>query len=268
MGKGAPAAWSSCCGAGPPLRRDVNGARGPTIVDNDRGHNERTHRGHRKYNRTDRGAGAGTYRFERSMCSPDLSDDDDESESLGDSALCISRPVTIEAEVAGSVVLDAGASSRGTSNRRRVFYIESDGVVLAGLNITGGNPYYDTYGDRTRKGGGIYIAPSGRTDISPSGGQVEYETSSASTQSSASLAVYSLLAFAALATSRNPPALAASLAPAALAISSHASAAGAVHVGVALRSCDVSTNRAGEVAVCLPSAIALPDGTSRAPLFG
>ena len=50
------------------------------------------------------------------------------------SVLCINRAVTIEAAVPGSVVL------KGTSsNRRRVFYIQSSGVAtLIGLNITGG----------------------------------------------------------------------------------------------------------------------------------
>ena len=48
------------------------------------------------------------------------------------SALCISREVTIEAEVAGSVVFDGMGA-------RRVFRIESGGTAeLIGLNITGG----------------------------------------------------------------------------------------------------------------------------------
>jgi hypothetical protein len=52
--------------------------------------------------------------------------------------LSVTRSVVIEAEVAGSVVLDAQASS---SSRRRVLYINpgSLGVVqLIGLNITRG----------------------------------------------------------------------------------------------------------------------------------
>ena len=52
--------------------------------------------------------------------------------------LTVTRSVVIEAEVAGSVVLDAQASS---SSRRRVLYINpgSLGVVqLIGLNITRG----------------------------------------------------------------------------------------------------------------------------------
>jgi len=52
--------------------------------------------------------------------------------------LSVTRSVVIEAAVAGSVVLDARASS---SSRRRVLFINpgSSGVVqLIGLNITGG----------------------------------------------------------------------------------------------------------------------------------
>ena len=49
-----------------------------------------------------------------------------------DSALCINRAVTIEAEMPGSVVLDA-------KKGRRVFYIQPGGAAeLIGLNITGG----------------------------------------------------------------------------------------------------------------------------------
>ena len=65
---------------------------------------------------------AGRYEFSSSMCSS--------------SALCINRAVIIEAEVAGSVVLDANGAH---SNNRRVVEIQSSGVVaLIGLNITGG----------------------------------------------------------------------------------------------------------------------------------
>ena len=64
---------------------------------------------------------AGTYEFANRMCS-----------DQGGSALCINRHVTIEAEVAGSVVLDA----MGT---RRAIYVSSDGrAELVGLHITGG----------------------------------------------------------------------------------------------------------------------------------
>ena len=66
---------------------------------------------------------AGTYEFANDMCS-------DQYE--GGSALCIDRPVTIEAEVAGSVVLDAKGA-------RRVIYVAAAGrAELVGLNITGG----------------------------------------------------------------------------------------------------------------------------------
>ena len=66
---------------------------------------------------------AGIYEFADSMCS---------DTNVGDSALCINRTVTIEAEVAGSVVLDA----KGT---KRVITVLSGAVAkLVGLNITGG----------------------------------------------------------------------------------------------------------------------------------
>ena len=64
---------------------------------------------------------AGTYEFDGSMCT-----------DQGGSALCIDRNVTIEAEVAGSVVLDAKGA-------RRVIYVSTAGrAELIGLNITGG----------------------------------------------------------------------------------------------------------------------------------
>ena len=65
---------------------------------------------------------AGTYEFADNMCS-----------DRGGSALCIDRSVTIEAEVAGSVVLDAKGA-------RRVIHV-SPGVTaeLIGLIITGGS---------------------------------------------------------------------------------------------------------------------------------
>ena len=63
----------------------------------------------------------GTYEFDDEMC-------DDQ----GSSALCINRNVTIEAEVTGSVVLDAKGA-------RRVMYVSPAGrAELIGLNITGG----------------------------------------------------------------------------------------------------------------------------------
>jgi len=61
---------------------------------------------------------AGTYDFTSDMCTY--------------SAICIDRAVTIEAQVPGSVVLDAKGG-------RRVFYIEDGGTAeLIGLDITGG----------------------------------------------------------------------------------------------------------------------------------
>ena len=64
---------------------------------------------------------AGTYEFDNDMCSNE-----------GGSALCIDRDVTIEAEVAGTVVLNAKGA-------RRVIYVAAAGrAELVGLNITGG----------------------------------------------------------------------------------------------------------------------------------
>ena len=65
---------------------------------------------------------AGTYELDSDMCDT--------------SAICIDRAVTIEAEVPGSVVLDAKGSA---STNRRVFNVQSSGAAeLIGLNITGG----------------------------------------------------------------------------------------------------------------------------------
>ena len=65
---------------------------------------------------------AGTYEFADSMCPNE-----------GGSALCIDRHVAIEAEVAGSVVLDAKGA-------RRVIYVSTAGrAELVGLSITGGS---------------------------------------------------------------------------------------------------------------------------------
>ena len=62
---------------------------------------------------------AGTYELTSDMCSG--------------SAVCIDRALTIEAQVPGSVVLDA-------KRRRQVFEIQSSGTAeLIGLNITGGS---------------------------------------------------------------------------------------------------------------------------------
>ena len=65
---------------------------------------------------------AGTYEFDDDMCL-----------DQGGSALCIGHNVTIEAEVAGSVVLDAKGA-------RRVIYVSTTAgrTELVGLNITGG----------------------------------------------------------------------------------------------------------------------------------
>ena len=64
---------------------------------------------------------AGTYYLTSDMCT-----------ARGESAVCIDRALTIEAEVPGAVVLNAMGG-------RRVFEIQSGGTVeLIGLNITGG----------------------------------------------------------------------------------------------------------------------------------
>ena len=71
---------------------------------------------------------AGTYEFADDMCS-----------DQGGSALCIDRNVIIEAEVAGSVVLDAKGA-------RRVIFVSTTGrAELVGLNITGGAAYYVSF---------------------------------------------------------------------------------------------------------------------------
>jgi hypothetical protein len=60
-----------------------------------------------------------------------------------ESAVCINRALTIEAEVPGAVVLKA------FNGRRRVFDIQYGGTVeLIGLNITGG---------KARGGGGVVV---------------------------------------------------------------------------------------------------------------
>ena len=69
---------------------------------------------------------AGTYELTSDMC-------------LG-SALCISRAITIEAEVPGTVVFDT-KGSLPPYPARRPFLIQSGGTAtLIGLNITGGRP--------------------------------------------------------------------------------------------------------------------------------
>ena len=67
---------------------------------------------------------AGTYDFTSDMCTG--------------SAVCIDRALTIEAQVPGSVVLDA-KGAQASHGGRRVFEIKSGGMAgLIGLNITGG----------------------------------------------------------------------------------------------------------------------------------
>ena len=68
---------------------------------------------------------AGTYDF--------TSDFTSDMFGCAESAVCIDRALTIEAQVPGSVVLDAKGG-------RRVFNIQSSGTAeLIGLNITGGS---------------------------------------------------------------------------------------------------------------------------------
>ena len=65
---------------------------------------------------------AGTYEFDDDMCY---------TYGAG-SALCIDRNVTIEAEVSGSVVLNAKGA------RRVIYVFAAIRAELVGLNITGG----------------------------------------------------------------------------------------------------------------------------------
>ena len=105
---------------------------------------------------------AGTYNFVDSMCTHtlDFSYDYDMVGSDGDmvtdgAAICINRAVTIEAQVPGSVVLNAGGGGRRTLPREerfagwhgatfieaglRVVFVDFGGAArLIGLNITGG----------------------------------------------------------------------------------------------------------------------------------
>ena len=81
---------------------------------------------------------AGTYEFTSDMCD--------------DSALCIDRALTIEAQVPGSVVLDA-------KGWRRVFRIQSGGTAeLIGLNITGGSA-------SSSQGGGVFVESGGVANV-------------------------------------------------------------------------------------------------------
>jgi hypothetical protein len=71
---------------------------------------------------------AGTYEFDNDMCSNE-----------GGSALCIDRDVTIEAELAGTVVLNAKGA-------RRVIYVAAAGrAELVRLNITGGQAHHVSF---------------------------------------------------------------------------------------------------------------------------
>ena len=68
--------------------------------------------------------------------------------------LTISYSVIIEAEVPGSVVLDAKGSA---STKRRVFNVQSSGAAeLIGLNITGGY---------AREGGGVCVWGTGTATL-------------------------------------------------------------------------------------------------------
>ena len=99
---------------------------------------------------------AATYELADSMCSTLAQDYDlfathyDRFATLTESALCINRTVTIEAEVSGSVVLDA-------KGLRRVIHVQSGGTAeLIGLNITGGVAAF---------GGGLVIYPGGVANL-------------------------------------------------------------------------------------------------------
>lgn len=107
---------------------------------------------------------AGTYDFTTDMCTTDHIDsayrgyyDYDRWQSGADAwtdgaAICINRTVTIEAQVPGSVVLNAGSVVRQPLDTQhpsgdevlepgvRVIEVESGGMArLIGLNITGGH---------------------------------------------------------------------------------------------------------------------------------
>ena len=85
---------------------------------------------------------AGTYEFDDNMCSDERG-----------SALCIDRNVTIEAEVAGSVVLNAKGA-------RRVIYVSAAGrAELVRLNITGGQADHVSFSACTALNELISIAP-------------------------------------------------------------------------------------------------------------
>eukprot|EP00908_Phaeocystis_cordata_P013112 Transcript_24145.p1 GENE.Transcript_24145~~Transcript_24145.p1 ORF type:complete len:600 (+),score=49.63 Transcript_24145:152-1951(+) len=86
---------------------------------------------------------SGLYELPSDMCS-----ETDQTSYVTGSALCISRALTIEAEVTGSVVLDA-------KDERRLFTIDSGGTLdLIGLNITKGR-------SGGHAGGGAIVINSG-----------------------------------------------------------------------------------------------------------
>ena len=107
---------------------------------------------------------AGIYEFANSMCS---------DTKLGDSAICINRAVTIEAEVAGSVLLDAKGA------RRVITVLSGAAAKLVGLNITGGavvgrkvyikDGELQAWGTRSSdyslEGGGLLVERGGTADL-------------------------------------------------------------------------------------------------------
>ena len=114
---------------------------------------------------------AGVYEFADNMC---LGISLYSVKVLGDSALCINRNVTIEAEVAGSVVLDAKGIGRV------ITVLSGAEAKLVGLNITGGavvgrrqyiamrkNEQWaiDTATDWTLQGGGLFVQQGGTADL-------------------------------------------------------------------------------------------------------
>ena len=108
---------------------------------------------------------AGVYELDDSMCS---------DSNIGNSSLCVNRAVTIEAEVPGSVVLDA----KGTG--RVITVLSGASAQLVGLNITGGavvgrKEYIkngelqavDNFGvtDYSLQGGGLLVVKGGTADL-------------------------------------------------------------------------------------------------------
>ena len=88
-------------------------------------------------------------------------------------AICINRTVTIEAQVPGSVVLNAGSkANRFREGGLRVVDIKSGGMArLIGLNITGGYASYYACG-------GLYIQEGGTamlTDVNVYSNTASYD---------------------------------------------------------------------------------------------